>query len=232
MNRKIHSVLAAATGIFLADLAHAHVSVSGPAIADTTQVITFAVSHGCEGLDTLKLTIEIPEQIASLRTVSSDLGAASIAVDDAGLPVSVTWEKPEESLLESDTGYYTASIRFRVPNAPFTVLHFPAHQVCQSTSGETLELDWIGTTSHEDSEEGVEPAPALLILPKRYTGWNKFSVPTNITDLASVFSDAQIVWKGDAAYSPNPTTVELIHGTEDVTELRELQAGDEVWVKY
>ena len=53
-----------------------------------------------------------------------------------------------------------------------------------------------------------------------------------IDDRSLFFGDAAIVWKGDAAYSPNPATVELIGSTADVTELGSLAEGDEIWVKY
>ena len=74
-------------------------------------------------------------------------------------------------------------------------------------------------------------APTLTILPPRVPGWNKYTVKNKVTDLAA-FADAQIVWAGDAAYSANPATMELIKGEDDVTELTEIKAGAEIWVKY
>ena len=55
---------------------------------------------------------------------------------------------------------------------------------------------------------------------------------TEIDNLSLFFGDAAIVWKGDAAYSSNPVTVEAIGSTPDVTELGSLAEGDEIWVKY
>jgi hypothetical protein len=69
-------------------------------------------------------------------------------------------------------------------------------------------------------------------VPARKTGWNKFTVPSDISDLSVFFSDAQIVWKGTAAYTSNPATAELAAGTSGVTELKELKANDEIWVRY
>jgi hypothetical protein len=57
-------------------------------------------------------------------------------------------------------------------------------------------------------------------------------VPSAITDLSVYFSDAQIVWQGTAAYSSNTATSELVKGTTGVTELTELKANDEIWVRY
>ena len=76
-----------------------------------------------------------------------------------------------------------------------------------------------------------EPAPALVVLPVRGPGWNKFTTKSAINDLA-IFNDAEIVWVGDAAYSSNATTKELIAGEDDVTPLTKIAAGAEIWVKY
>ena len=72
----------------------------------------------------------------------------------------------------------------------------------------------------------------LVILPTRKPGWNKYVVPQAVPDVAALFGDAQIVWKGTAAYSPSPTTTELIAATSGVTALTSLAANDEIWVKY
>jgi hypothetical protein len=50
--------------------------------------------------------------------------------------------------------------------------------------------------------------------------------------LKAFFGDAQIVWKGTAAFSANPTTAGLIAGTSGVTALTSIAAGDVIWVKH
>ena len=104
-----------------------------------------------------------------------------------------------------------------MPDAPFSSLTFDIYQICQSADGLPLEAIWT---------------PELLILPRRHAGWNKFTLSEDITDPATFFSDALIIWKGDAAYSANPTTAELIAETPGVSALTELKADDEIWVKY
>jgi len=219
------------TAIFLASgTALAHVSLSsGPGYADQTQEITFSVGHGCEGADTYSVQVEIPAAVVSVRTLNSDLGPAHVEFDAAQLVTSVTWKKPEASGLELDTSYYKLGLRIKVPNQPFSTLYFPTHQICKKSTGEEIVVDWVSTDPTDDT---VEPAPALTILPKRFAGWNKFQVPVAITNLAGFFSDAAIVWKGDAAYSSNPTTAQLITQTAGVTALTSLAANDEIWVKY
>ena len=233
MIRKISAVLGAGFSVaFASSLASAHIGIAGPGFADTNQVITFSVGHGCEGSDTRSVRVEIPSEVASVRAVDSNLGRASVELDDAGLVTSVTWEKPESDVLPGDTNYYTLALRLRVPNQPFTTLHFPAYQTCQTADGALIEVAWSAAVSEDEVPEGEEPAPALTILPARVTGWNKLTVPVDVEELSVFFSDAQIVWKGEAAYSSNAATTELIGSTDGVTELTSLEEGDEIWVKY
>jgi len=214
-------------------LANAHVGVSsGPGFAGTNQLVTFSVGHGCEGSDTRKVRIEIPPEVVSVRAVNSNLGPASVELDDAELVSAVTWEKLSSEVLEADTNYYSVTLRLGIPDLAFSTLYFPAYQTCETSDGELLEVPWTATVPEAEVPEGEEPAPALTILPKRVPGWNKLSVPAAIADLSAFFSDAVIVWKDDAAYSPNEYTSQQIAKTSGVTALTSLDAADEIWVKY
>lgn len=218
------------SGLLAASAASAHVSVSsGPGFAETSQVITFGVGHGCEGADTLSVRVEIPEEVVSVRALPSTFGPATVELNDAELVSAVTWEKPVESLLDADTNYYQLQLRIGVPAVPFTTLYFPAIQICQAADGTQTEVPWVST---DPSATDVEPAPGLAVLPERFSGWNRYTVPAAIEDLTAFFSDALIVWRDDAAFSANPATVELIGTTPGVTVLESLEAGDEIWVKY
>lgn len=214
--------------------AFAHIAVSsGPATAGATQVISLGIGHGCEGSDTLRVRVEVPPAVVSVRPLNSEFGPAVLELSDAGLVAAVIWEKPEADLLSADTHYSELKLRIRVPDAPFTKLLFPTYQSCRTEDGTELESEWTAIAEGEhESESGPGPAPALTILPKQHPGWNKFTVPSEIDDLEAFFAEAVIVWKDDAAYSANPTTAELIANTPDVSELTGLDAGDEIWVRY
>jgi hypothetical protein len=121
-------------------------------------------------------------------------------------------------------------VRLKLPDVPFSTLFFPAHQSCRGSDGTTTVVDWVGLDEAEGST--VEPAPALFVVLAHFPGWNRFSVTQAVPDPSLFFKDAQIVWRGSAAYSINPTTVSLIQGTEGVTLLGSLAAGDSIWVKY
>jgi periplasmic copper chaperone A len=210
-------------------LAPAHISISsGPATANKSQEVAFSVGHGCEGADTASVTVEIPEGVTSVRPMTSDFGQTSLTTDDAGVVTAVTWTKLSSSVLPADVAYYKLIVRLKTPDAPFSTLHFPTHQTCLDADGKESVVDWVALEETPDAE----PAPALTIVPPRFPGWNKLTVSQDISDLAVFFADAQIVWKGDAAYSINPTTVELIGETDGVTRLEKLRAKDEVWVRY
>lgn len=227
MNALYAPLLSAA--LLLPALAHAHAEIiSGPATANATEEVTFAIGHGCAGADTVAVRIELPAGVSGVRAMASDFGKPVVERDAADSLVAVSWEKPATELLDSDYGYYKLVLRMKLPNAPFTTIFFPTYQTCRDTNGVETTTPWVTTTPEAEGE----PAPALSLLPARYAGWNKFTVPEAVNDLSVYFSGAQIVWKGAAAYSANPTTAALIASTPDVTPLSALAANDEIWVKY
>jgi uncharacterized protein YcnI len=206
--------------------------ISGPLFANTTQEITFGVGHGCAGADTSSVRVEIPPEVASVRTLTSDFGRATVETNTAGFVTAVTWQKPAAELLPADSAYYKLTLRVKVPNAPFTTLRFPAHQTCKGASGEDIVVDWVSATSTGPDGGEAEPAPTALVLPARKPGWNKFVLPIEITDLSSFFGDALIVWRANSAYAPSQATSDLVKTTAGVTALTNLVVGDEIWVKY
>lgn len=215
-----------------ARLASAHVSVTGPGYAGQNQVLTFGVGHGCEGADTVRVEVTLPEEITSVRALPSTFGPVTLEADDAGVVRSIVWTK--DAARELDEMYYQVAIRVRLPSEPFTTLLFPTAQTCRAADGTETTVDWAATPEEVAAAaegEEPEPAPTLLILPPRMAGWNKYEAPKAIKDL-SVFDDAQIVWVGDAAYSSNPATAEMIENEEGVSTLTEIKAGAEIWVKY
>ncbi|MET0591167.1 MAG: DUF1775 domain-containing protein [Polyangiaceae bacterium] len=230
MRRSVQGILFAAAISTIPAIAAAHISISsGPGQANATQILKFGVGHGCEGLDTYSVKIDIPAGVTSVRAMPSDFGKMSMEKDAAGSVKSITWTRSQADLLSEDLGYYELLVRARLPDAPFTTIFFPTHQYCLGPDGGTVVTDWVGTDPNDTT---VEPAPAVKVAPARKTGWNKIAMAQATTDLAGFFSDAVIVWKGNAAFSPNATTTDLIKNTAGVTALTAIAAGDEVWVKY
>lgn len=230
MKKHVTKALAAATAIMAAATASAHVSVSsGPAVADANQEVNFQVGHGCEPTgggpmaDTIKLVIDIPAGVTSVRPMPNPFGKVTVT----GNPVTqVTYEKAPSDYLAADTGFYKFTIRLKPPKAPFTKIYFKVHQYCNGIADPT---EWVGTP---DVDAGAQPAAELVVLPSRQPGWNKYTVPVDVKDMPGFFKDALIVWKGAAAYSFNPNTVAQIAAEPGASALTELKANDEIWVKY
>jgi periplasmic copper chaperone A len=232
MKSSFTSIVIGAAMFLATGAARAHVSVaSGPGFANATQEIVFGVGHGCAGADTYKVRIQIPANVTSVRPLTSDFGKVTTEKDSAGTITAVTWQKADVNVLDDDSQYYKLTLRARLPDAPFTTVFFPAQQTCKAKDGTMSTTNWTATTPSPDG--GVdEPAPEVRLVPSRRPGWNKLKVPAAVTDLARFFGDALIVWKGQAAFSANPTTADLIKATPGVTTLGSLAANDEIWVRY
>ncbi|HYQ01554.1 MAG TPA: YcnI family protein [Polyangiaceae bacterium] len=231
MHRTTLTAAFAGFAALVSSTAQAHVSIaSGPAFAKTSQEVAFGVGHGCAGADTVRVQIDIPAGVTSVRPETSDFGQVDVETDAGGSVVSVTWTKADANVLDADTQYYKLLLRLKAPDQPFTKVYFPAHQTCRAKDGTETVVDWVGIDEAEDSM--IEPAPTLYVLPPRFPGWNKFTVNTAVDDLKGFFGDAQIVWSGSKAYSINPATTELIAGTSGSSALTALVEGEQIWVRY
>jgi periplasmic copper chaperone A len=234
MSHTFASATLAALMSSVSGLAWAHVSiVSGPAIANATQEITFGVGHGCAGADTYKVRVQIPAGVTSVRPLRSDFGKPAVEKDTTGVITAVVWQKADADALDADIAYYKLIVRLKVPSAPFTALYFPAQQTCRAADGTLSTVAWAMLPTDPVVDGGTdEPAPELRLVPARQPGWNKYVVPQAMSDLSVFFGEALITWKGASAYSANPNTAQLIAGTPGVTPLGALSANDEIWVKY
>lgn len=219
--------------LFVPALAIAHISGnSTPLVANSTQEIVLGVGHGCEGADTSYVRTVIPAGVTGVRAMTSDFGRATVEKDPAGNAVAVNWVRDDADLIPEDTNFYKLVIRARTPNTPFTTLFFPTEQRCKLSDGGVAISLWTDTSGMPVDAGAPEAAPQVVLVPAHKTGWNQLTVPVAVTNPALYFSDAQIVWKGNAAYSPNASVNALISTTPGVTGLTALEANDQIWVKY
>ena len=231
--RIVSSALATGALLALSSAAVAHVAASGgPAVANKSQKLTFEVGHGCNGADTKAIRIDIPAGVTGVRALSSDFGKPTMIRDASNAIIAVEWKKAEADVQAEDIGFYELTIRARVPDVPFTRLQFNVRQTCPGADGKDVVVDW-----NAGPGAGGEPAPLVTVVPSKTSGWNKIIVPAGVTiaeaELATFFGDAQIVWRGTAAYSSNANTMAMITATPGVTALTgAIQASDELWVKY
>jgi uncharacterized protein YcnI len=216
-----------------ATVASAHVEIANAVAAGSSQIVRFTVGHGCSGADTVGVDVTIPKEITTVRALpSASFPTVEVKKDDTGAVTSVAFSKGDAR--PADDLFNEFAIRVAVPNTPFTTLLLPAIQHCKAADGTESTTEWVATPEEvaaaKEGEE-PEPAPKLVILPARKPGWNKFTTTVAISSL-SIFDDAQIVWVGDAAYSSNPTTKDQIKAESDVTELTQIDAGSDIWVRY
>ncbi|MCG8311862.1 MAG: DUF1775 domain-containing protein [Pseudomonadales bacterium] len=200
-NKKIKHLFGLAT-LTLSSSVLAHVTVtSDTGFANAYYQVDLAIPHGCSGADTHRVEVSIPSSLTSIRAVLGDLGYASFETDsETGNVTKIIWDKPLDDLLAADSHTYNISFRTQLPDAPFTTLHFPTVQYCQNEMGDEYVSEWVGSGGHDHSggNDSTLPAPSLFIYPQRNSGWNKYVAPDHLHDI-SIFNDAEIVWKGNAA---------------------------------
>jgi len=226
---------------FIPSLAFAHITIaSGPATANKSgQKVTFAVNHGCTDqnnnkLDTLSIQVDIPAGIdpTSVRPMPSDFAAAPVVTRTGANVTSIQWSREPAALQSDDLAYYEITLRLKVTDVPFTRIPFVITQVCRprgGTSADDVTVVWTGPSTN------AEPSPQLVVVQAHSPGWNKLvlTAPVAAADLGAYFGDAQIVWKGTAAFSSNATVAALIGKTAGASVLStDLAADDEIWVKY
>jgi periplasmic copper chaperone A len=242
LHQPLGSILAFVFAILVQPVA-AHVSVATkPVIAGKTQEIVLSVPHGCsevidgvsKSYDTLRVEVQIPSTLGSLRPLDAVFGPATIEKNTAEVITKIIWTKPDVADKGADSHHYNFAIRAKVNAGPFTTVYLPTTQYCKNANGNEISAAWtaISADHHDHSASAAEnPAPSFIAYPARTNGWNKYVAPDHLHDM-SIFSDAQIVWKATAGYSANPNTAALISADTQYSILSEIHPGEEFWVKY
>ncbi len=230
---KLHLIGVSSLSLLAAGLANAHVSVtSGTAYAGSYYQVDLAVPHGCDGADTESIEVEIPASLSGVRPVfafTGDSSAVSIEKDGSGAVTKLTYTRSNDA--GEDSNAYSISFRGKLADVPFTTLYFPTTQTC---FGGAVSA-WVGTGGHDHHGSSAEsselPAPSMMVYPTRHPGWNEYTAQDHLHDM-SIFNDAEIVWKGSAAYSPNTATMEMIEADENSSVLEQIHPDESFWVKY
>lgn len=137
----------------LAASAHVTVTPSSTAAGSYT-VLTFSLSHGCEGSPTTSLTFDIPESIASVApTLNPNWTIEKVADGDRTAQVVYTAITPLAD------GYRdTVELSLQLPeDAAGETLAFPVLQTC-----EVGETNW-NQLVEEGEEEPESPAPTIVV---------------------------------------------------------------------
>ncbi|MCH6232285.1 DUF1775 domain-containing protein [Microbacterium sp. CFH 31415] len=146
--------LALAVGVPLAASAHVHVD-PGAVAAGSTETLTFAFSHGCDGSPTTALVVDIPDGVGNATPIVDGGWTITRESDADGVPSQITFAS--DAPVEDG---FKATVAMDVlfdESAAGSTLAFPVTQVC--AVGETA---WT-----EIAEDGQDPhdldAPAPLV---------------------------------------------------------------------
>jgi uncharacterized protein YcnI len=154
----------------LAGPASAHVTITAEdTAAGAYTVLTVSVPHGCEGSPTTGITIQVPEEIASVTPTRNPLYEVEKKIVPLDEPITdahgneIT-ERVGEVTYTATTpladGYRdTFELSLQLPETPGETLVFPIIQTCQQGESAWVEVPVEG----QDPEELERPAPAVTI---------------------------------------------------------------------
>ena len=214
--------------------------------------------------DTYKFQVTTPPAFTGPRAIIDGVFGVPTRTANADGSTTFTWTKIGNGSSNAfdapgltDNQSYRVGIRgsFRATTASaegtrFTSQRFNAKQFCKNPAspndpGQDLWVDWSNYGSPATNE-----SPNVRVLPTRAPGWNSYALPAGVaatlTTPAAVssfvkafFADAQIVWVGKAAYSPNTDTTAKIQALvakdtsySELVNKASLSSTDVIWVKY
>ena len=164
---------AATVMLLLASSADAHVTLEGKqAAVGSSYKAVFAVPHGCAGVATTRIRVQIPEGVIAVKpmpkpgwTVETVRGAYATEYVNHGARVTegvkeVVWsggrladDNYDEFVFSS---YLTDSLK------PESTLYFPVVQECEQGVNRWIEIPSAGVDGHQTKS----PAPGVRLLPK------------------------------------------------------------------
>jgi periplasmic copper chaperone A len=164
-HQKMFSLLASA--LLLATTAYAHASMQPPVSAGSYSQANVRVPHGCNKSATLRVIIQIPQGVGSVKPTR--VFGWRLQIDQRQLPVPVTTESgtidQEVDIVTYSEGnlpdneYQDFGLTFKLPpSEDGTKFYFPVIQDC----GNGLWTNW--TEIPKDGNKPRYPAPALTVM--------------------------------------------------------------------
>ena len=166
--KQIHSTLMALC--LLSSPALAHVTAN-PDNGQAGQYFKtdFRISHGCDGSDTVSVSIKLPKGIVSLKPQNKASWTVEIKKSKLDKPVPAGHGKMADEQFDEiiwkggplpDDQYDEFGLLFKLPDAP-GILWFPVQQTC----GKGVE-DWKNVPANMDLWHDTDyPAPFVKITP-------------------------------------------------------------------
>lgn len=152
--------------------ANAHVSIAeGPVEAGSYSILTFGVTHGCDGSATTEVAIQIPKGINAVTPTRNSLYSVEKVMEELDTPI--TDSHGNEVTERVAQVVYTATaplpdgqrdafeLSLQIPeDAADTTLYFPTVQTCEQ--GETA---WVQIPEEgQDGHELDAPAPSVDVV--------------------------------------------------------------------
>lgn len=117
----------------------------------------FRVSHGCEGSDTISVSVQLPPGMVSAKPQAKSGWTIDVKKSKLDKPVPAGHGKMADEQVESITWrgrlaadqYDTFGILMKLPQAPGETLWFPVTQTCESGSHEWLQIPAEGQAWHD-----------------------------------------------------------------------------------
>lgn len=161
-------------GALVATPASAHVYLEGKqaAIGGTYKAV-FAVPHGCSGSSTVKIRVQIPEGVISVKPMpkagwSLDIVEGKYTAEYAYHGNKITSGAKEVvwsggKLADNNFDEFVISTHLTDGLQPNTTLYFPVVQECEKGVSRWIEIPAEGAGRAHDSKS---PAPGVKLLPK------------------------------------------------------------------
>ena len=148
--------IALAVGAPLAASAHVHVD-PGSAAAGSTETLTFASSHGCDGSPTTAFVVDIPEGVGNAVPVVQGGWTVTRELSADGVPTQVTYtaDTPVEDGLKAT---FAMDVLFD-ESAADTAIAFPVTQQCAEGENAWTEIAEDG----QDPHDLESPAPVVEV---------------------------------------------------------------------
>jgi periplasmic copper chaperone A len=166
-------LIAACATFYWASSAFSHITLEQPTVeTNATTKATLRVGHGCDGLPTQALRVQVPEGFAGSKpmpkagwTLSVQRAKLAKPYDDHGKLVTedvteVTWTAKAAEFSISNDQYDEFVLRGKAPGTPGP-LWFKVSQMCQD-GVKTGQNPWIEVPASGTSTKGLKFPAALL----------------------------------------------------------------------
>jgi uncharacterized protein YcnI len=174
MSKILLAATSAVAVLTLSCAASAHATLERTeAPADTYHKATLRVPHGCQGSPTLRVRVQIPSGVTSVKPQPKAGWELSIQKAKLETPVTIEGRTITEGVVEVawsgrllDEHLEEFGIMMKLPNAPGQTLYFNTVQECEKGVHRWIEVP----AADQPGQRLKEPAPALKLLAKPERG--------------------------------------------------------------